>query len=181
VARHIYVVIHPEDQLKTTGVGVDFFTKEFGYWRRQTDEERLEKFKQWVDKTKYDLSVLWINGEKEHRVYKKGFTIRDQIDTLIEEIAGDGNDDTEIDFRQIIDHKNLKFKDPYQTARDHRRTFRHNLNSKWLKTEDTNIWSQTLASDLAGTNKEDVEYLILPSFKDGIYKAGFDPERAKRE
>ena len=187
MARKIKVVTHHERLLKTRGVGIDYFTSNLGYWKNEPEERRLELFKRWMDRTKLDISTLWYRSKQEQAVYREGYTIRDQIDKAIRSIAGSGNDDIDIDFREVLDYflnldeKIWTFKLPGQTEAELTRTFTHNLNSHWLKDEDTNSWSRKLTDDLDGTDETSIEYLILPSFKNNIYKTGFDPERARQE
>ena len=185
MARKIKVVIHHERILKTRGAGVDYFTSNLGYWKNETKERRFELLKLWIDPTKYEISLLWYKNKQEHRVFKKGYAIRDQIDKAIGSIAGNGNDDVDIDYREIVDYflnaDEWTFKIPGQTEAELTRTFAHNLNSHWLKDEDTNRWSRKLTDDLDGTDETSIHYLITPSFEDNIFKDDFDPDRARQE
>ena len=184
MARKIKVVIHNERLLKTRGMYIDYFTAELGYWKNETRERRKELLKLWIDDKKFEFATLWHKG-KQDRVFKKGYSIRDQIDKVIMSIAGSGNDNIDIDFREILDHfkntKELTFKLPGQTDSDLSRTFRHNLNSRWLKDEDTNRWSEKISNDLDGTDETPIEYLTMPSFENNIFKDRFDPDRARQE
>ena len=182
MARKIKVVTHHERLLKTTGVGVDYFTTKLGYWKNRTEKERFELLKLWIDPTKYEFSLYWDQGKKSHKIFKKGHAIRDQLDRVASILAGSGSEDVDIDFREIADHEDLKFKVYTQTEKDLRRTVFHNLKGKWIKSVDATKLSQLRADDLdPNTPDVNLEYQIMPSFENNIFKAGFDPDRARQE
>ena len=184
MTRKIKIVSHREELLKTVGMEIDYFTKNLGYWKKRTEEGRLEKFKQWRDTNKYDVSLAFCDNKKIHKVFQKGYTISDQTDRAIVSLAGSGNEDVNISIYELMKSEELKFKALCETERDIHRTIFHNISGKHIPNEDSNRVSQIRADDL-DDNTPDVDLsklnLNLPSFKNNIYKAGFDPDQARRE
>lgn len=169
-----------EHMAKTRGVGVDYFTTELGIWTDKTEAERLELFSRWVDKNKYDTSYVWYKGRRIKLVFRKGYTVSNQIDEIMEDIAGDGNDDVVISFHEVLHRFASKWPhyDVYELHQrnDLLRTIFHNLNTKWLPTnEDQTYWTQYLAKDNEDPTYSNFTWPTLPSVQSRIFKAGFDP------
>ena len=150
-----------------------------GIWTDKTEEERLELFVRWVDKNKYDTSYVWHERRRMKLVFRRGYTISNQIDKIMEDIAGDGNDNVVVSFHEVFSRMESNWH--YDFTEEQRRnglwrTIFHNLNTKWLPTnEDQTYWTQYLAKDNEDPTYSSFTWPLLPSVQSRIYKGGFDP------
>ena len=168
-----------ERETKTRGLGIDSFTVDLGIWTDKTEEERLELFVRWVDKNKYDTSYVWHERRRMKLVFRRGYTISNQIDKIMEDIAGDGNDNVVVSFHEVFSRMESNWHYDFIEAQRRNglwRTIFHNLNTKWLPTnEDQTYWTQYLAKDNEDPTYRNFTWPLLPSVQSRIYKAGFDP------
>ena len=175
------IAVVNEHLAKTQGLSVNAFTTDLGIWEGKSEEELLELFTRWADRNKYQTAYVWDKRKRWKLIFRTGYTISDQIDSIMEEIAGEGNDDVTVSFHEVLFR--MKPKWPHHDFNEEQqrnglwRTIFHNLNTKWLPTNaDQTYWTQYLAKD-----NEDPTYLnftwpLLPSVRSRIYKAGFDPD-----
>ena len=116
------------------------------------------------------MSPVWESGNKTYRIFKKGHTVHEQIATAIAEIAGDGNDDVEIDYRHVL--RRVKFVKDGARDQDVRRTFYHNMSVSSLpELTDHNYWTEFLTEDNEGTASYPP---VVPSSISKVFKTGFD-------
>ena len=146
MARQIKLTLLDDKAAKTTGLHISQFTTALGIWNTSlSDDELHRRFTHWHDRHKYTTSPVWRGGRKHRLVFKAGHTPTDQISAAIEKVAGTGNENVKIDFREALEH--VKFKTYDQSDEDLWRTFFHNLDTKWLATnEDSTYWTQYLAA-----------------------------------
>ena len=164
----VRVTFLDQETAKTVGWPLHYAASQLGVWSDKQDDELYELFDRWLDRSMYDLCVVWERGKKVYRVFKRGFTISDQIDTAIGIIASCGC--VEIDFREIFKHVKFIQKGVYDE--DVRKTFYHNMKINWLATDiDYNYWIQFLSEDEDGKSPYPP---ALPSSRNNAFKAGFD-------
>ena len=172
MARKITLTMLDQKAAKTTGWPLHYAADMLGVRRDRDDRELHEFFTLWLDKNKYDMSPVWRHRKKEYRIFKKGHTPHEQINTAIAEIAGNSNDDVEIDYREVV--KRVKFVERHSYDADILRTFFHNMSVSWLpENTDHNYWTQYLSEDT------DPSYLptpVVPSSHSKVFKAGFNNE-----
>ena len=164
---------------KTQGLHIDAFTTDLGIWQDKSEEKRLELFIRWVDKSKYDTSYVWYGRKKWKLIFRVGYTISDQINSIMNELAGEGENDVMISLYEVFSR--MKSNYPYSVSGTGERnglwrTIFHNLDTKWLPTnEDQTYWTQYLAKDNEDSTYSNFIWPSLPSAQSRIYKAGFDP------
>ena len=107
MARKISLTLLDQETAKTTGWSLRYAATQLGVWRDKTEGELHRHFVHWLDKTKYDLSVVFEYPWKTYRIFQKGYTISEQIATAVTATAGEGNDDVEIDFREVLKRVNF--------------------------------------------------------------------------
>ena len=176
MARQIKLTMIADKIAKTTGLGIAEFTTSLGIWDdRLSDDELHRRFTHWHDRNKYSVAPIWRQNKKYRLIFKNGHTPTDQINAAIEKVAGDGSGNVRVDFREALQH--VKFTVYDQTDTDLRRTFFHNLDTKWLPTnEDSTYWTQYLAKDNEDPSYSSFALPILPSVRADIFRAGFDPD-----
>ena len=113
MARKITLTFLDEHTAKTTGWPLRYAARQLGIWEDKTQHELYRHFVHWLDFSKYRLSTVWRNGRKLWRIFLVGYTITEQISTAVNELAGDGNDNVEIDYRRVLDRVSFKIKDRY--------------------------------------------------------------------
>ena len=175
MARQIKLTLLNDEVAKTTGLSVWQFTTALGIWDGLSENELHRRFLHWHDRNKYTIASVWRQKKRYKLIFKTGHTPKDQINSAIELVAGDGNENVRVDFREALKH--VKFKVYDQTDEDLHRTFFHNLDSKWLPTNaDSTYWTQYLAQDNEDPTYSSFALPLLPSVRADIYKAGFDPD-----
>lgn len=168
---------------KTIGWSPAEFALELNLWDDKSRAQLHNLITIGLDKTKFQTSVLWSyilrpplfspfhksHGHKMIRIFLKGFTITDQIDSIIREIIGD-QDDVKVPFLDIYKRAKEKFMIDGQHEEDFIQTIKYNLNPTWLKSvEDKNFYTAFIENErLHG------KLPILPSVQDEVFKAGFD-------
>ena len=166
-------LIHSE--AKTRGVDAVFLAASVNEWKSKTDEELKKLVLAHVDKSKYRDAYVWANDMKILRFFEVGYTPTDQLDGLIELKAKETGSNI-VSFYVLFDFikKIFSAHNLTQRDRDFWRTVFHNLNTKWLATnEDRNYWTQYLTEDNEDYSK--FKMPVLPSSASRIFKAGFDP------
>ena len=147
-------------------------------WANRTYAHRYNLFSTLTDPDKFGISTVWSYAERDHQEYKgqklpeetfrlfaKGFTIREQINTIMEELAG-GSSDIMISFSMVEPH--IKFRHEGQNYDQLMRTFYENFDKKWFANlEDKNFMSQFVPTDETGLP-------ILPSARGKVFRAGYD-------
>ena len=173
------------EKAKTIGWSLRDFARFIGLWEDKTEAQLHNLIVHWLDKTKYETSVVWyytlfppefnpfhkVYHTKMIRIYLKGYSIRDQLNTIIEEVIGDG-DDVVVSFTEILKLAKERFMIPGQKEEDFIRTALYNLDPKWIATlEDKNYHTSHIENDsLHGMLP------LLPSVRGEVLKAGFDPD-----
>lgn len=128
-------------------VGVDLIDAaiQLGLWDKHLDSVTLEeKFVLWLNRDNYRLSTIHLRHGKIRRIYKKGYTIKDQINTIITTLAGEGNEDFKVTAKEIAKHLDLG---PVVKGEDLHRTIYHNIDFERLPAGSTNYWTQYLSRD----------------------------------
>ena len=163
---------------KTKGVHVSALAESLNVWQGETYEEKQRLILLHIDKSKYREAYIWIDNKKIMILFEKGYTLTDQMDAKIEQRAVETGSNY-VSFHDLFDFikdLNLSMFNLNQVAEDIWRTVFHNLNTKWLPTnEDRNYWTQYLAKDNEDPTYSGFEMPVLPSSISRIYKAGFDP------
>lgn len=170
---------------KTTGWSPAEFAYNLNLWGDKSKAQLHNLIIHGLDKTKYETSVVWsfillppdfspfhkVHKQKMIRIFLKGYTIRDQINTIIEEIIGD-RDDVVVSFAEIFKLAKERFMIPDQHGNDLIRTILYNLDPKWIPAlEDKNFHTSHIEKDdLHG------ELPLLPSTHNEVFKAGFEPD-----
>ena len=163
---------------KTKGVYVGFLTELINVWKGKSYEEQERLALAHIDKSKYREAYFWVGDEKRMHFFEKGYTLTDQMDDEIERIAGETGSNY-VSFYDLYDFIEKRFSvfGYKRRDRDIWRTVFHNLNTKWLPTnEDRNYWTQYLSKDHEDPTYRYFEMPVLPSATSRIYKAGFDPD-----
>ena len=171
MARQVKLTILDDKAAKSVGLHISYFTTALGIWNDDlSDVELHRRFTHWHDRHKYTTASVWREGVKHRLVFKAGHTPQDQINAAIEKVAGAGSENVRVDFREALEH--VKFKTYNQSDEDLWRTFFHNLDTKWLPTnEDSTYWTQYLSQDSG-----DFALPILPSVRGDVFRSGFDPD-----
>ena len=151
---------------KTIGWPLRYFARQLGLWADRTDIEIHNLLQNGLDTTKFQLSTVWFDGEKTARVFATGYTIGDQLDDAMDELAGDGNDNVEIEFFKLSER--VLFRLDGQHDRDFWRTITANLNPKWLGTLEDKNYLTTFNS-----SREAPRLPLLPSAQGKVFRAGF--------
>ena len=116
--------------------------------------------------------TVWERKQKTWRLFLAGYSINNQITTVINKLAGDGDDDVAIDYRSILALVN--FRNENQDDDDFRRTFYHNMSSSLLpESADHNYWTKFLTDDIDGIATHPP---TIPSAHGKVFKAGFDAD-----
>lgn len=153
---------------KTIGWPLRYFARQLGLWRNRTDVEVHNLLQNGLDQTKFRMSVIWEDNKRTFRVFKAGYSIGEQINSAMETLAGEGNDNVEVEFFKLVRH--VHFRLPDQDDRDFWRTITHNLNPKWLGTlQDKNYLSQ-----FKSERGEHPRLPLLPSAHGKVFRSGFD-------
>ena len=181
MARKVTVNLFDDKRAKTTGIPIEVVARELRLWPAilNRPEELRRKFVHWLDRAKYDLATVWEWEYKTYRVFKHGYLIQDQIETIINRLAGDGNEDVTIGIVEIAHELDLGTNVQGGSLF---RTIYHNIKSSRLPTlADTNYWTGYLTADNerheAGlTDETDRTAPILPSVYGRIFKSNFDHE-----
>lgn len=174
MARKITLTMLDQKVAKTTGWSLHYAADMLGVRRDRNEQELREFFILWLDRNKFDIAPVWKRGEKQYRVFKKGHTPHEQINTAVAKLAGSGNEDVEIDIRDVL--KEVKFADRYDYGNDAYRTFYHNMSVSLLpELADHNYWTQFLTEDNEGTA---IHPPVVPSSHGKVFKAGFDADTA---
>ena len=171
--RRITLTTLPDSVAKSHGLHIGAVTQLLGLWTSGlTDDQLHERFILWSDRNKFLISPVWYRNVRHRLIFKKGYSVTEQIDNEINRLAGDGNDDVQLDIRELT---NLPFRTDNQTDTDVLRTVCHNLNTSRLPTnEDSTYWTQWTTSDTEN-GYSSFSMPILPSTIPSIYKSGFDP------
>ena len=175
MARKIELTtITNEELARTQGLHVSAFTTELGIWKGESEEELLERFIRWADISKYRTAHVWKEKKRSRLIFRTGYTILDQLNSIIEELAGDGEDDAIISFHEVFGR--VKFRSLEQSDEDVQRTVFHNIDTKWLPTtEDQNYWTQYLSEDNSDPSYQYFKWPLLPSVQSRIFKPRFNP------
>ena len=152
---------------KTIGWPLRYFARQLGLWANRTDIEIHNLLQNGLDTTKFQLSTIWFDSQKTARVFATGHTISDQIDDAMDELAGDGNDDVEVEFFKLAERVGFRLKD--QHDRDFWRTIAVNLNPKWFDTLQDKNYLTEFKSD-----REAPRLPLLPSAQGKVFQSGFD-------
>ena len=172
MARKITLSLLDQSAAKTVGWSLRYAADQLGVWRDKTEGELHRHFVHWLDRTKYDLSVVFEFPWKTYRIFKKGYTITEQIATAVAAVAGEGNDDVEIDYRHVL--KRVNFVKEGALEQDVHRTFFHNMNTGLLPlNSDHNYWTAFLTADNEGTATYPP---VVPSSLAKVFKARFDAD-----
>ena len=164
-SKKVTVTFLDQHSAETIGWPLRYAADRLGVWQDKTEEELFPLFNRWLNRSMYGLSVIWKRGKKDYRIFKRGFTISDQIDTAVALIASRGR--IEIDFHEILEH--VKFKQICASEDDVQRTFYHNMRDNWLSSDaDRDYWTQFLSADTL------VYPPVLPSSRSNALKSGFD-------
>ena len=153
---------------RTTGWPLRYVARQLGLWDNRTDIEIHNLLQNGLDPAKFRLSHIWIDGRRTAHVYQTGYSIREQISTAMEELAGDGDDDIEIRFFDLV--KRLKFKLEEQTSRDFWRTITHNLDPKWLDS----LQDKSYLTNYVAGRDDHARLPLLPSAPNKLFRSGFD-------
>ena len=162
---------------KTQGVYVGFLTESLKIWPGKTYEELERLALLHIDKSKYREAYFWVSNKRYMHFFEKGYTLTDQMDAEIERRANETGSNY-VSFYDLFDliKKIYSAYGPRIYPQDIWRTVFHNLNTKWLPTnEDQTYWTQYLAKDNEDPTYGDFTMPVLPSSLSRIYKAGFDP------
>lgn len=186
MARKLELTFLDLEKVRTVGWMVNETAQYLGLleneWKDHSYAKRQNLLVNLLDPTKYVTSIVWgvretdaiskVPKQKTLRVFAKGYSIQDQINTAIEKVAGDGNDDIKITFHSLLPH--IKFRHEFlgieQSEADLYQTFLTNLDPKYLKTNnDKNFLTQHI---------EDPKFRdslpILPSIRGDVLKAGYN-------
>ena len=171
-SKQTFLTFLDQNQAETIGWPLHYAASQLGVWEGKEEDELYNLFDRWLDKSKFDLSVVWETPrrryKKNHRIFKRGFTISEQIDDAIAIVEKSGR--LEVDFREVLKHVQFHKKGNC----DYWLTFYENLNPKHLSTDDKVYWRTYL---------EDIDNLmslpVLPSSHTYVFKDGFDAEEKK--
>ena len=172
MARKLTITTLDLEKAKTVGIDLLDAAMQLGVWEKYWDNypKLEEEFVKWLDQTKFRLSTLVTEQGKFRRIYKVGYTIKDQINRIITRIAGEGNTDVEVPVKEIIKHLDLG---PSIIGENLIRTFYHNLDSNRLPASESNYWTQYLSKDdVAKTHRPPA----LESEYPKIFKSRFNKE-----
>ena len=172
MARKITLTFLNSEKAKKEGLSLREFAVQLGIWSDRTDIEIHNLLQNGLDTTKYRLSDVWYQGVKTARVFMKGFSISEQLDTIMEDLAGGGSQDVSISFYDLLPHIQFRFHRNFiaQNDNDLWWTILHNLNPKWLGTlADKNNLCQHIGDiHLRGSLPN------LPSTESQVFRSGFD-------
>lgn len=170
-ARKLTISILDLKAAETVGVELIDAAMQLGVWEKYWDSVKIEEeFVKWLDHTKYRLSTIVTKRSKFRRLYKTGYTIKDQINRIITELAGEGNADAVISVKEIAKQLDLG---PDIKGEDLIRTIYHNLDSNRLPANESNYWTQFLSKDAVA------ETHLPPAFESEypkIFKSRFNKE-----
>ena len=167
--RKITVTFLDLDTARTTGWPLRFVARQLGLWDNRTDIEIHNLLQNGLDRTKFKLSTVWVADRKTARVFATGHSISEQLDTIMTELAGDGDNDVEIEFFKLAD--NVQFRLIEQTDFDLWRTITSNIDPRWFGTlEDRNHLTSF------NSRREATRLPLLPSAQNRVLRSGFDTE-----
>lgn len=166
--RKITLTFLDDDFAKTQGWPLHYIGLQLGIWEDRTENEVHNLLQNGLDTDKYRLSTIWIRGKKTARVFAAGYSIREQIDTVMERLAGDGNEDVEITFFSLVEA--VGFHTQGQTGNDIWKTILHNIDPKWFGSlQDKNKLSQFNSEEEPASRLP-----LLPSAQEKMFRSGFD-------
>lgn len=174
MARKITLSFLNTDKAKTVGLSLREFAVQLNLWHDRTDVEINNLLQNGLDTTKYQLSWVWFGGDKTARVFLKGYSIQEQLDTIMEELAGDGSQDVAISFFDLLPHVKFRFEVNFVEQKDDDLwwTILQNINPKWLGslTDKNSLSSHIGDAELRGTLPN------LPSAEGQVFRVGFDTD-----
>lgn len=172
MTRKITLTFLDTRKAKTVGLSLREFAIQLDLWHDRTEAEIYNLLQNGLDTTQFQLSWVWYNGVKTARVFLKGYSIREQIDTIMEKLAGDGNQDVVISFFDLLPHIKFRFEENFvkQPEGELWWTILHNINPKWLGSlTDKNELSSHIGSE-GGLGI----LPNLPSAKEQVFRSEFD-------
>ena len=131
IREKIAVTFLDQESAETVGWPLQYAAIQLGVWQGKTEEELYPLFDRWLNRNTYDLCAVWEKGKKTYRIFRRGFTISNQIDTAMVVTASCGH--TEVDFRKVLEH--VKFRQRGVSESDIWRTFCYNMRKNWLPTD----------------------------------------------
>ena len=166
--RKITLTFLDDDLAKTEGWPLHYVGLQLGIWQTRTEAEVHNLLQNGLDTGNYQLSPVWIDGRKTARVHLAGYSIREQLDTVMEKLSGSGSEDAEVTFFSVL--KEIGFKAQGQTDVDIWKTVLHNIDPRWLGSlQDKNQLSQ-FNSETEPTSR----LPLLPSAQEKMFRSGFD-------
>lgn len=150
-------------------------------WKDRSYAQRQNLLINLLDPEKFGHSTVWSHEdrnkypkddtiyEKSIRVFVKGYTIREQLNTIMEELAGDSTD-VVIPYEKVFSWSLSNLSHQGQSYQQLERTILKNLDPKWLTTtEDKNY-----LTGFTPRNDNDEPVPFLPSTRGKVFRAGFD-------